>query len=366
MKDWTAPRRVVKLEFTGGDTMRATTLIPIGLLLAAACNRDKGAGDTGGVGDGGSDGGVGDGGDSGGDGGGDSGGPACTASLLDSEPSDGETEVYGRDDIVLEFDADARAGQIVLSWDGGSSDLSSLAAWESDGLVATLSGLELQASTAYSLDIACGDGIRLGFTTSEYGAPLSVDPSALVGRTYHLDLPGAKFVEPPGVGALLGLFLEQPILVGVTAADASSIDTLGAAGVDDGNGGVEQDLDQSTWDFPAADFGDAPYFATDPSDIVIVYSYDIDYEIPIYGFEFEGTFSADGSSIGGGKAGGLGDTRNLGPALGLDDDPLALCGYLAGFGLECEACPDEVAACLTIEAWFDPAPALDGVTLIEQ
>jgi hypothetical protein len=350
--------------------MRSSSALALLLLFGTSCDGDK-ADDTGGViGDGGTsdggttDSGAADGGTS--DGGtGDSGsGPPCTAALIDSEPGADEVDVYWRDDIVLDFDSDATGAQLLLTWADGSSDLSALATWESGGLVATISGLQLQDSTAYTLSIACGDGFEVPFTTSTYGAPLEVDTATLVGQTYYLDLPGAKFVEPPGVGALLGLFLEQPILVGVTSVDAKWIDTLGAPGIEDGVGGATQDLDQGTWDFPAADFTQAPYFTTDPTDIVITYSYDIDYEIPIYGFVLEGTFSADGSSIGGGKAGGIGDTRNLGPALSLGDDPDALCKYMSGFGLVCEACPDGVEACMYIEAWFDPAPAQDGVVLV--
>ena len=120
------------------------------------------------------------------------------------------------------------------------------------------------------------------------------------------------------------------------------------------------------YDFPPADFTEAPYFAADTEYINILYqSGSIEASIPMRDMHLEGTFSPDGSAIGGAWIGGLVDTSSLGPllAIGDSDEPEVVCEYVSVFGLSCEDCGDGTELCLYVEAHFDDAPLLEGMTI---
>ena len=117
------------------------------------------------------------------------------------------------------------------------------------------------------------------------------------------------------------------------------------------------------WDFGSATFEDAPYFASDLTDI------ELDYDgvpIPIYGFSLYGTFAPDGTSIGFAGASGLGDSRHMGPLIGAGSDPSAICDTAASLGVSCEDCPDGNPYCLEIELEFEPAPLVAGIDLMAE
>lgn len=332
------------------------------LALGVACKGKDGADPTdGGGSDGGADGGGTDGGGTG------DGGVPCDVNVSATRPADGQTNWYWRDPLKITLDGATDDLGFTLTDSSGREIPLSVSASDG-GLVQTLSpGAGMTGSETYTLAMdICGKSDAISFTTSAYGLPLQVDEAELVGRTWYFDLPGATFVQPVGVGALLSTFLTMPILVGVTDASVDSIDLLGAQGVRDASEAWVQDTDQLTWDFPPADFGEAPYFEVEAEVIVIGYNYGGKlYEIPVYGFTVQGTIAADASKVGGGRAFGQGDTRNMGPLLGAGDEPTALCDTLASIGLECEVCPDGVQSCMTLEVLFPEAPLLPDVTLVE-
>ena len=71
---------------------------------------------------------------------------------------------------------------------------------------------------------------------------------------------------------------------------------------------------------------------------------------------------------GGAWASGLADTRNLYTLLDLPDMPGVepedvVCAYLESLGLPCIDCGDGVDRCLYMEAYFDDAALVEGVTL---
>lgn len=336
--------------------------LPLGLLTLTACNGDKGD-------DGLTDGGATDGGstDGGSDGGTGDGGEPCGITILSTEPADGETSWYWRD--PLQVTLDGATDDLSFSLVSGSGVEVPLTLTTSEGgLVHTLTpGSGMTGSETYTLNMdVCGNVDAIGFSTTAYGTSLNVEASSLIGHTWYFDLPGATFVQPIGIGALLSTFLTMPILVGVTDANSEMIDLLGAQGVRDESEAWVQDLAQVTWDFPAASFEESPYFHVIADEVIIGYQYGSTlYEIPVYGFEVEGTISADGSTIGGAKAFGQGDTRNMGPLIGAGDEPTALCETFASIGLVCEECPDGIQSCMTLEVLFPEAPLLSGVTLVE-
>ena len=68
----------------------------------------------------------------------------------------------------------------------------------------------------------------------------------------------------------------------------------------------------------------------------------------------EGTFSPDGTSLGGAWFGGLVNTSELAPLLDLGsvDEPDIICEYISAFGLSCENCGDGTPYCIYVEAHF--------------
>ncbi len=323
------------------------------LALAAACNKasnpgDKGHTDPGKV-------------DTGGD---DTGAP-CTAEVVGIDPEDGTTDFYWRDTFAVVFSEPAEDLAAFSLVDGSGAEVELRADFDDSGLNATVGAVDgLAGDTAYTLTVeVCGAESTVSFATSAYGLPLEVDPTELVGNTYDFDLGGADYVEPAGLGALIGLYLSEPLLIGVVDAGEDTVSLMGAQGTVDASSQIHQDTNLATWDFGEADFSEAPFFSATADEIVIDYN---GIEVPIHAFHVEGTFAADASSIGGAEANGLADTRNMGPLLDLPDEPDSVCNVAQEWlGITCEACPDGGAYCLTLEALFDPAPLVEGLTLEE-
>jgi hypothetical protein len=302
----------------------------------------------------------------GGDGGTDGGG--CSATVLSITPSEGTSDVFYRDNLSVLFSETVSGNDPVFTLTpdlDGATPVELSVTFDDTGMQATVDPVtSLEASTTYTLLVeACGTSQGASFTTSAYGTPLSISPADLIGRTYHFDLGAADYTQPEGLGSVLGTFLRDPLLIGVKNADDSVIEIIGTQGaIDEDTGEIRQRSGFDVWNFGVADFTDTPYFASDPTDIAINYG---GVEIPMYQFRLEGSFSADGQSIGGAGASGIGDSRNMGPLIGLGADPDAVCNMAAGFGISCEECPTGGRYCLRIEAWFQPAPLVDGLTLEE-
>ena len=287
----------------------------------------------------------------------------CVATLLEIDLEEGESDVYYRRtfNAVFSEPATGDVSAVLVATDGTETPVT--VSLDETLYNAVLDPGPMIAEESYTLALdVCGEQSSFGFSTSVYGGDLIVEPSDLVGNTYLFDLGTAEYKQPEGLGMIIGLFLSAPLLVGITQADASEIGLLGAqGGVDDESGDYYQTGGLSTWDFGLADFSSQPWFWTQADQITIDYD---GYDIPVYHFEIEGTFEPEGSSVGGAKALGLADVRNMGPLLDLGDDPAAVCDYGAGFGLVCEPCPDGGEYCLTIEAWFDACEKLDDLTLV--
>ncbi|MBT3220439.1 MAG: hypothetical protein HN348_15240, partial [Proteobacteria bacterium] len=235
-------------------------------------------------------------------------------------------------------------------------------AWADKGNTFELS-LEqgLSPSSGYTLQYDdCRGKYEVDFSTSAFGAPLTAGNSSLEGTTYHVDLVGADWVEPGGFAALMSLYFTVPILIGVQWADGQYIDLMGAPGEQDDNGELQQDISESTWDFPRADFTGSPYFLALTDEVVFDY---VGVDIPVYDFELSATISADGSKLGGGLISGLGDTRFMWSILGSDEDPNAVCVLAASVGVSCQECPDSKPYCLLMRAKDVDGTLIEGLTL---
>jgi hypothetical protein len=282
---------------------------------------------------------------------------------------DGVTDFYWKTPIVIDFEDAPEEQDIINITDAGGSAVGFTAEWdETHGETVTLKP-ELYGSTEYTVTVNCLEPQSFSFTTSAYGQDLTITDEDLVGRTYELDLPGAWFKEPVGVGALLSTYLENPLLASPVGVTETEITMLAAQGLWDDEGAASQDMGMGTFPFPPSDWTGAPFFSGDTEQIIV--SYDTGSsttDIIIHNVHLEGTFAADGGSIGGAWASGLADTRNLHTLIDLPDMPGVepedlVCAYVTSLGLPCIDCGDGVERCLYMEAYFDDAALVEGVSL---
>ncbi len=194
---------------------------------------------------------------------------------------------------------------------------------------------------------ASGDGGSAGDGGSEGdggagdgGSAGDFDSTVIVDGAWRIVLAEATWVEPAGVGSLLGSMIDYDLLLGVTGVDGDNLDTLlalGQSGVD------QQDYCQPTLAL-TGDFSAAPTFAIGPDDLSIPYN---DADLVLNDFQMAGTFSADGELITDGAISGYLDMRELAPALESSigtSDPDEVCSLLAGFGVTCGACASDGAS----------------------
>ena len=173
---------------------------------------------------------------------------------------------------------------------------------------------------------------------------IGTDPieCSLEGRAYEWDLINATWVQPAGVGSLLGSFLEEVPVMGVTATSGTEIESVFGL------------PSQSTCiTFPTADFSGDPVFAIGPEDAL----FDLGgTQVTIVNLEVGGAFESDCSAIRGGSLEGQMDVREIAPSLGFGD-AATTCGLLVSFGASCVACDsDGEQLCLDVELEDVPAP----------
>jgi len=264
----------------------------------------------------------------------DGGGTECPVGLVSSSPADGDTGVdLG---VTVKFtldDADPTASVTLASVDG-SSVAGSFGLSSDDTEVWFQADSPLAATTDYVATLDwCGGNDTVLFTTTDPGDPVD----SLVGNAYNIDLAGATWVKPAGVGGLLSGYLTAELMLSVSDLTTDTITMFGALG--DGTG--SQDTCLPTIDFPTADFTANPFFQLGPSDVML----DIGgYSVTMNDFRMSGSFSADASQIEGGTVDAELDARDLvvifESVLGTSD-PDALCGLLSSFGASCEVCSSD-------------------------
>lgn len=285
----------------------------------------------------------------------------CTSQVADVQPLNGQVDWYYRDPVTVIFDQPAESDVSILATaDGG--DVAVDVTFDKTGLKAEIfpsSGL-WDGSTTYTLTIdLCGTTGEYAFTTSSYGAGLSIPAEDLTGNTYYVDMSEATYTQPAGVGTIIRQFLTNPLLIDITSASTSELTIIGAQGqIDEVTAEVTQDTRYETWDFGSADFGTSPYFSAIATETTFTY---VGQDIPVYDFSFDGTFSADANSIGGMNFSGLGDTRNMGPLLNLGSSPGATCELLGSVGVECIECRDKEPYCVMLVGYFEDATLLPDI-----
>lgn len=273
----------------------------------------------------------------------------CTSSIIDFFPTDGAADVYYRTSV--EFTFDVVDGSETISVSQGGTDVAGTTTVEGTRVIFTPDS-PLMAATTYDVSVGwCKGPTTLSWSTSDVGDV--ADESTLPGSAYSLDIGNGRFVEPAGVGDIIGSLLEQEVLIGVTAADAMSISMMGALG--DGNG--MQDMCTESFDFPvAADFSENPYFSIESDSLALDIS---GVAVTIDDLRISGAFSADGSYIAGATLQGTLDVNILADLVG--EDP---CGLLLQFGVPCEECSDGSGAhCLSVLVDDMQADRVDGLML---
>ena len=299
-------------------------MAPFGLIAAAllACSGDKN-GDSGDVNAG-----------------------LCDVTVDSTYPVAGSANFYIQDSLEFELSDDDSTATAVLK-DSGGAEVAGTSSVDGDTITFVPSAA-LMPSSAYTAELSyCGsvDPVSVAFTTSDLGEALTAD---LIGKTYAVDLGSGNFVQPAGVGELIGGLLENDILIGIKSIDGDSMGIRGALSVEESSA---QDYCSETLEqFPDADFSAAPYFEIPQGDVTISVA---GITATIQGLSVSGTFAADGSYFGGGELMGQLDARELVDVVaeaGLDaESPDDICNLLLGFGVQCVACSDGETYCATLE-----------------
>ncbi len=303
----------------------------ISLAAALACTGDKGTDTAGSV-----------------DSGTTTGDQGCGVEIDDTYPVLEATDMYYMSNIEVELSDPDETATLTLQ-DSAGADVPGTLTVDDDTLTFDPTD-PLQASSSYTAVLTyCGSEtpVEIGFMTSSLGGELEGGDSSVLGQTYALDISSGKFVEPPGVGDLLGGLIEFNILIGIRSVENGE---LGIRGAISDEGSTSQDYCTSTLDdFPPADFSNAPYFEIPEGDFNISLA---GMEATIKDLSVTGTFAADGSYFGGGTLSGALDARELLPLLGdagLEaETPDDVCNLLLGFGVQCVPCSDGEEYCVNL------------------
>lgn len=288
-------------------------------------------------------------------------GAGCGHEVAETSPDAGDDAWFHRDPLVIRTtsaDVQRYAFQIV----GPAGLLVPFEQVSVDGGFALVPSGPLSPDADHTLvTLDCATRTEIPFRTSELGLPLSVDPASLRDRTYALDLRGARWNRPNGVGPLLSLYFDAPVLVGVRTASPSRLQLVMTIGLFDADGNAYQDPVEPVFAFPPLVFSDSPAFAATMDRFPLTVA---GVSLPVEGFAFSGTFSPDGTRIGGGRVTGLADTRYAGPLLSSSAED-RICRFAEGLGITCVPCSDGEPFCLDLEVAEVTATELPGRVLRE-
>lgn len=270
----------------------------------------------------------------------------CLTTIKESIPANAEVDFYINGSITFELQVEDDATAVITLTDANGSVAGTSSV---DGSMVTFTpDAALTSSTAYTASLTyCGhaDPVDITFTTSSLGAPLT---GSVAGNTYAVDIASGTFVQPAGIGSLIGDALQNNILLGIISDDNDSLQVRGAISED---GSTAQDMCTETLeDFPPADFSASPYFEIPEGDITLSIA---GVTATIYGLNVSGMFAADGSYFGGGELRGDLDARDLVSVvgeLGLDVETAEdICNLVVGFGVPCTECNDGELYCIAVE-----------------
>jgi hypothetical protein len=272
----------------------------------------------------------------------------CDVTIDETFPVSGASDFYYRGVLAFELSDDDSTATLALQDSAGAAVAGE---HTMDGDMHWFMPAEaLAPSTSYVAVLNyCGDEdpVNVEFSTSSLGGAVDGGDASLVGSTYAVDLSSGNFVEPAGVGDLIGGMLENNILIGIKDVADGKLHIRGALSE---AGNVNQDYCAQTLEsFPEADFSESPYFQIPEGNVDISVA---GYDVTINSMSLSGTFAADGSYFGGATLSGELDARDIGPLLeGTIDstEPEEICGLLMGFGVQCVECSsDALPYCISL------------------
>lgn len=269
---------------------------------------------------------------------------ACEApALLSIWPAQDQDPISRSPQLRASFEGELSASAVTarVLVDGtevsGSLDVSTgLALWTPDEL------LPAEASVEWSMDL-CGVEAAGAFRTGAEGE--QVQPDELGGESWALDMESATWVEPAGGELIFGQVFSGILLLGVQEISAESIDLIGGA-AQEVDGLLQQDPCVATFDFPASDFWNNPYFNVGPTVLEVEVQ---GLPVTIQEVSFSGAFSADSETIADARLTGEVDARDIAPAVGSSGEEL--CELLTSYlGVECVECVEDLEpVCLRIK-----------------
>lgn len=303
--------------------------------------------------------------------------------LVEVSPEFGQTDFFYRSSLVAEFNAAPESVTITLT-DSAGAEIAGEQTIGTNGRVVTFDPSEdLMSSAGYTMTVEWAPSDEDGspfvnaFQTGAHGTALE-NPADMIGTVYNIDLAGATFVDPPGIGPILQSQIDgiavlfTPIEEG-TDFDAGELHVMGAIGDEEGNE-IAQDLCSPTLAFTNPDGilgneDDTPATWDNPdmlleADLLPLSIQGITAEIQ--DLVISGTFDPDLSNMRGGVFGGIIDTRPLVGALGSGESESEICDLVSStVGVDCIECTEGAGDnfCLSVRAEDLSADMVDGLTL---
>ena len=282
----------------------------------------------------------------------------CTVTEVSAAwPSEGLSPTTRGAAVTLWFSGEADLAQVVVDLRGADGLSVSGTLELFDGGLRFLPADWLAETETYSWDAdVCGAPASGSFTTGTEGQ--AADAAALVDTTWGLDLSRAEWLQPAGGEALFGQLFSGLILLGVEAADQSSIDLLSAVGEEVEADWWQQDPCFATADFAPVSFLNNPYVDAGPVDMTFEVQ---GIDAILHDVVITGAVAADGAELADGTLTAEFDARDY-SSLGSASQ---VCGYVESFtGVSCSACQsDGDNSCVPLEVADIDGAAVDGLTL---
>ena len=302
-----------------------------------------------------------------------------SVNITSVHPAPDQDDFFYADDLWVRFDQDPDSVTLSVAGVAGATEV--------DGRVATFApSAPLAPNTSYvwTLEWAPSDSSpqQIEFETGPHTDPVG-NPSAIIGRTYFIDLGSADFVEPPGIGAILASQLgDFALLMAATAeSDLPTMHVLTAVGEFDGPDIVQEFCGTTAYATAGADqiIGtgddapgafDNPQISVGPTEIFLPASFvGIPLTTPLTDVQMTSTFHPDLDDLRGGTVQGQVDTRPLAPELDPDGGEDAVCNLIQEtIGVECVECggDDPGVFCLNLRAVDVRSEHLPSLTLEAQ
>lgn len=313
--------------------------------------------------------------------------PERTPILVEVSPTFEQTDFFYRSTVVAEFDIAPDSATVTLL-DASGSPVAGTAATAANGREFTFDpDADLASSAGYSMVVEWSPAAEghspftNAFQTSAHGGTV-VDPTGMVGLVYSIDLAGATFVEPPGIGPILQSQMDGFSVLFTPMAESNfeggELHVMGAVGGVSESGKEIQDPCAPTLAFTAGDDGvfgnedDTPAVWNNPEMVLSADALPLTIQgvtATIQDLLISGTFHPDLSNMRGGVFAGIIDTRPLVGALGSGDDENEICDLVEStVGVPCISCTDDgddtdEVFCLSLRAEDLSADVLEGLTL---